>query len=312
MYRTNKGDTAKDLTKLKDLGIPLNKWVNVSDEVYHNEAPGISASGLKSIKGDCLAIYRYKKDNASTEKSEALVVGSATHKYILEGPSFNDEYRFSSESDKRKPAWKSDFKKATEDNVILLRNSDKELLEGMMESLCEPIAEGINTFDAFIGNELAEIEKAMFVHDKERDIIIKVKADINLEGKVLDLKSTKCAKPKAFMKDAANLSYPLQASFYLNAMKMADLPAIAFGFIAIEKVPPYLHQTILMPNHIIEMENVRMNRLLDSYAKAFHSGEWYGYIGPDANTGKQPIFIIGEMPGWYVFELEEENDFEGK
>ncbi len=311
MYRTVKRELEDDLKILKALGIPLDTWVYIEDDIYHNQAPGISASGLKKIHSASLATYRFAKDQEEGEKGEALIVGGATHKFILENDIFFDEYAFSESSDKRKPQWKADKKKADEDGLTLLRATDKNIFDGMLDSLKEERPGGVNTYDALIANPDAVREMAIFAVDKERQILLKVKTDINIKGMMLDLKSTKSAKPKNFMKDAANLGYSLQAAFYLRVAKIAKQPSTLFGFIAIEKEAPYLHENIIMPEHVLKMEEYKINKLLDMYSVAYHTGEWTGYTVKDPETGHVPLYIMGEFPGWYIFQLEEENEFKG-
>jgi len=306
-----KYDIEKDIKFLEKNGIIMGQWCDVDDDFYHN-SPGISASGLKQIDKECPETYKHAKDAGPQEKTEALIVGNAIHKFILENDDFEDEFLFAPVDKKTDRKWKIFANEHKEDPQIILRAKDGEMLNGILTSLRRPKdTSGTNTYDGIVINKNTTREKAIYVVDHERNIIIKVKVDINMDGMFLDLKSTKNAKPDIFMKDAANLGYGIQAAFYINTARMAGEKANMFGFIAVEKEAPYMHSVIILEDNDIQLEMSKVNRLLDVYAWCLNNDNWYGYNGVDQASGAQPLFVVKAMPSWHRYALEEANNFEG-
>jgi exodeoxyribonuclease VIII len=315
MSKYTREQLAKDIQFLEDNGVTLNQWCDVSDSFYHDEAPGISASGLKTIRLATPSKYIEEKRNGKKEKSEALILGSAIHKYILEKDKFYDEYLFMTEKSTRKGDrhWKIFINENDPDGEkIILRPKVKDMLEGIEASLQkEKFGQNISTYDGIIQNPIASREQALFTVDEDRGIILKIKVDVNLNEIMFDLKSTTNCNVKDFMAKAANLGYGIQAAVYLKTAELAGVPSTKFGFIAIEKEAPYDHSVIIMRDEDVNLEKQALEKLLDEYAYYLFNDVWPGPNGIDRETGKEPLFVVGEMPAWYRYQLEEMNGFEG-
>jgi len=299
----------QQLSKLKDLGIEIDTWVDIPDKVYF-KAPGINATNLKILDKECPMKLKWKIDNPDTTETEALMLGRATHRFLLENELFDNEYAVAPTDNKRTREWKA-FQLKIGDEKNILRPKDYEMLEGMIESLKSPKDKfGTNTYDGIVRHPDSIRERALFTVDKKRDILMKVKVDIYLNGMVLDLKTTRSAKPINFAGDMARLGYDIQAVFYLNAVKNAGFEAKRFGFIAIEKEPPFTHSVIVMSKDDIELSRSKLDRLLDEYTWCVQNNKWPGYGGVDED-GNEPLFIEEKLPNWYRYILEEENNFMG-
>jgi len=297
-----------DLKWLKDNGISLNKWVNISDRLYHG-GPGISASGLKDIK-KCPALFKHKQNNyePDSEKPEVLIVGSAIHTFILQPELFRETYLVAPTSDKRKKEWK-DFVKNIDDRdreKPILRKDSLEIMKGVRKSLSMPKDEfGTNIFQNLIHHPKTKREMAIYTIDPKRGILLKAKIDINYTGIFFDLKSTKNAKHELFMKDAANLGYDIQAAFYLKVASLAKQEAKGFGFIGVEKDAPYLSNAILMEERDVTLGGFLTEKLLDEYAYCVENGIWYGYNGIDKRKKHEPLMVTAALPNWHRYATEE-------
>jgi len=315
MSNRNKYNIDKDLKTLEDLGIPLNQWCDIPDDIYHNQAPGISASGLKTIRLGTPSKYIDQKRNERQKNSEALLLGRAIHKYILEPEDFYEEYLFMTEKSTRRGDrhWKIFLNENDPDEKkIILKSAAKELLDGIESSLRKSkFGQNTSTYDGIIHNPMASREQALFTVDESRGILLKIKVDINLDEVMFDLKSTTNCNVKDFMAKAANLGYGLQAAVYLKVAELAGVPSTKFGFVAVEKEPPYDHSVIIMREEDVLLEKQALEKLLDEYAYYLHNNVWPGPNGIDTSTGKEPLFVVGELPAWYRYQLEEMNGFEG-
>jgi hypothetical protein len=307
-----KYDIEQDIKKLEDSGVVLNEWIDIDDDLYHS-LPGLSSTMAKYLDIECPLKLKHKMESEEEEKqSEALIMGRAIHKYILEVDDFDDYFIIAPTNDKRSREWKIFINNNKEDGKHILRKKDGEMLNGMLESLRRPKdKDGTNTYTGIITNSDSIREKALFTVDRKRNIILKIKVDINLDGMFLDLKSTKNANPKIFIKDAANLGYALQAAFYIYVAKTAGKKAETFGFIPIEKEPPYVHSVVLLSDEDIALANTKTERLIDEFAFCINNDIWYGYDGLMEDKKSEPLFTVQQLPSWYRYSLEEENGFEG-
>lgn len=301
----------RELEELKKLGIPLNTWVDIDDAVYHSNI-GISASGLKAM-AKCPALYKYKSENyvPEDEKAEHLLVGNAIHTYLLEPSKFFDTYIIAPSSDKRKKEWKDFIANMADEEKrkIVLRKDNGEMMKGLVESLSKPVnSMGLNIYDNIIHHPRTIREKALFTVDQKRGILLKMKTDINFSGVFFDVKSTKSANPVSFMRDAGNLGYDIQGSFYLKVAAMGGQQSRGFGFIAIEKTEPYLTSTIVMQDRDITLGNWQVETLLNTYVDCIENDRWYGYNGINSNK-EEPLMINIGFPSYHRYSVEEKSGF---
>lgn len=302
----------EDLLWLQSNNIPLNKWTEVEDRLYHG-GPGISASGLKDIK-KCPALYHFKKSNYTpdSEKPEVLIVGSAVHTFILEPEKFKNTYLIAPTSDKRKKEWKDFIKNIDprDSEKPVLRKDSMEVMMGIKQSLSRARDEyGTNIFENLIHHPETRRELAIYTIDGKRGILLKAKVDINYNGILFDLKSTKNAKHDSFMRDAANMGYDIQASFYLKVVSNAKQEAKGFGFIGVEKDAPYLSNAILMEKRDITLGGFLTEKILDEYAYCIENNIWYGYNGIDKKKNHEPLMVSVSMPNWHRYSIEEITGF---
>jgi len=300
-----------DIKEIEDAGVVFDEWVDIDDDLYHS-LPGISSTSIKYLIKECPLKLKAKMESSENESSEKFVLGRAIHKFILENDDFDSHFAIAPVDDKRSREWKIFMNKMKDDPREIIRKSDKEMLDGIFSSLRRPKDEnGTNTYDGIIINDNTLREKALFTVDKKRNIILKIKVDVNLLGMFLDLKSTKNAKPSIFMRDAANLGYAIQAAFYLYVARLSGKDAKSFGFIAIEKEKPYLHSVVLMSDEDISLAQTKVERTLDDLSFYINNDIWPGYEGLREDKKSEPLFTVCQLPSWYRYSLEEENGFEG-
>jgi hypothetical protein len=307
----SKYDINTDIKKIEDAGVVFDEWIDIEDDVYHS-LPGLSSSSMKFLDVSCPIKLKHKIDSEEKKDSELLMFGRAIHKFLLEVDDFDNHFIIAPTDDKRSREWKVFANNLKDDSRGILRKKDGEMLQAMLNSLKRPKdKDGTNTYAGIITNSESLREKALFTVDKKRNIILKIKVDINLDGMFLDLKSTKSANPALFMKDVANLGYALQASFYLKVANTSGKKATTFGFIPIEKEEPYVHSVVLLSQEDIALADTKVEKLMDEYAYCLNNDIWYGYDGLLDDRKSEPLFTVQGLPSWYRYKLEEENGFEG-
>lgn len=297
-------DLMSEVEQLEYLGIPLGKWFKLEDYLYHNPiTPGLSSSGMKTIYHKNPKYYKALKDKPESKNRDALVIGRATHKYILEPDDFYNEYHIYP-NDVRKNS--AAYKKHAEDGKgkELLKNTVIEQIEGMSESL-----KNYYNFLGLLRNGMTE--HAMFVYDKEFDCVLRVKADSVLKDKVLDLKTTNDASSEAFAKSAATFGYDLQAWFYLRICELGNAPKKMFGFIVVEKERPHLVNGLMIKPEDVSFYSDKIARTaLAQYSYCVKTGNWFGYEYDWKQKREKPFKII-DLPNWYKYSIEEKDGFMG-
>ena len=241
-----------DLNKL----IPPNELTN---EAYHaiNSIDGvlaISASGLKQANKDPKLYYNKSRLLAMPSPSKEL--GSALHEAVLEPESFSlDSYTLT-------PANKTKFE-IMKNNFLVM-------------------------FDYLLPNTLKE--HSLFV--KDNGFIRKVRPDIYnpKKGEIYDIKTTKATTPDEFEKDLFRLGYHLQASFYIDTLRLAGFKANAFGFLCVPNDSPCEPFAVQLSSEFIELGR-------ESYTNAVQKVLEY------SNARNQAYFHTATMPKWLREQL---------
>ena len=297
-------DLMSEKEQLETLGIPLNEWIPLEDYLYHNPiTPGLSSSGMKTIYHKTPKYYKAMKDKPEFKNRDALILGRAVHKYILEPDSFFEEYHiFPGDVRKNSAA----YKKHVEDG------KGKELIKDTVLEQIEGMAESLKNYYNFLGvlrNGMTE--HAMFVYDEEFDCVLRVKADSVLKDRVLDLKTTNDASEEGFQKSVATYGYDLQAWLYLRICELGKSKKRMFGFVAVEKEKPYLVNGIMInPEDISFYTKKVAEEVLKKYSYCVKTGNWFGYEFDWDNKKDKPFKMI-DLPNWYKYNIDAKAGFEG-
>jgi hypothetical protein len=210
--------------------------------------------------------------------SEALSVGDALHKAILEPDAFDnhfdDFYMFS-------PTKGLDTKAAIECRVmnpdhILLTPDHVEKIKRMRDSVYR------HKLAAFLLEKCTYRELSGVAADKDLGIVRKIRVDacdgIGIAGAswsdyLVDVKTTR--QILDFKRDIRNFAYDIQAAFYLDTDAMiTGKPRHGFLFIAVSNVPPYCARVYsLQPEQIDKARDIYKRRLA-ALSVAFLEKQW--------------------------------------
>lgn len=224
------------------------------------------------------AKYSMESDDGA---SEALSVGDALHKAILEPEafdlSFDNFYMFS-------PTKGLDTKKAREARIM---NPDKILLNE------EHIDKIKHMRDAIYRHDLARhlLEKcdrrelSGVAPDKDLGVVRKIRVDacqgIGIAGEewspyLVDIKTTRNILD--FHRDIRNFHYDIQAAFYLDTDAMiTGKMRSSFIFIAVSNTPPYCARVYGLVPEQIEKARTIYKRRLAALADAFIHQKWEAF-----------------------------------
>lgn len=182
------------------------------------------------------------------ETTDSLILGGAMHTMILEGREvFNARY---SPGGPINPKTGECYGRATKaytewaeangiDTGMILSEKEIADIEGMCESIkAQP--DVLGTIKA--ANATREIVVVWDEPWGETTVRCKARLDYcHPELGVIDVKTCQDCRAEAFARDITKFGYDLQAAFYAQASHAAGLnPHKDFGWIAIEKKPPYL------------------------------------------------------------------------
>lgn len=258
--------------------------VIMTNAEYH-ATPAISKSDLDLIAKSPMH-YKLSKE-AQREQTPAMLLGSVTHKLVLEPDKFADEYMVAPEVDKRtkdgKAAWAEFVAEVTDKHTVI----DKALYEQ-----AQAVAEAVRSHP--VAAKLLQGGRAELSYFWDNNgIECKCRPDYLREDikTVIDLKTTQCSAPEEFTKSAFNYRYHVQAAWYLDGLKACGVNVENFIFIAVETKPPYPVMVYVADELMIKLGQAEAADNLETYRECLESDIWHGYE-------EQPKVHSLSLPDW--------------
>jgi hypothetical protein len=123
---------------------------------------------------------------------------------------------------------------------------------------------------------VGDFEVPLLWTDEETGALCKGRADIVSGDMIWDVKTTHDASDFAY--SVRKYDYDRQAAFYLDAVKASGHPKpIGFGWIVVEKTPPYGVKVFTASQITIETGRSKYRPLCALYAQCCFNGEWPNY-----------------------------------
>ena len=264
-------------------------FANLPDERYHNDIVAMSSGQLKKImespahfKSACLA--------GPGEPTPAMRLGGIIHKAILEGPEFRRRYKIMPEfSGKGSKAAKEEWI-AAHPGAIIISADEEQQIAGMLESvMAHPLSA------ALLSGCQDRIEISGFFN--HQGVRCKMRADVwRKDDLIVDLKTTQSAAERDFMKDAWNLNYPIQASWYTMGAEKITKRRHDFAYIAVEKTPPYPVAVYTAGAAFLTAGEKLVTISMNRFHEAMKSGRFRAY-----SDQAQEL----QIPVWAMRDLEE-------
>jgi len=244
-----------------------NKILISNNEYHANEA--IGSTVLKAITQKSVI---HALENPFVE-NESSIIGSALHCYYLTRENFDLEYIVSPKFDRRTKAGKADFAEFQEkaDGKTVINEEQFELIKGMNETISTH-----ETAKSMLTG--GESEFSYFTKDEETGLTLKCRPDHVNKDALIDLKTARDASYKGFQKACGNLSYHVQAAFYLDVYNKANGTNLKeFYFIVVENTAPFAVAVYHLDELAIEhgrMAYVKALKTLAEYKKESTSKEF--------------------------------------
>lgn len=282
-------------------------YPGMSNDAYHS-APGVSKSKLDAIdpeSGFSPLHYWHKHvrpDREPEVRTEALILGDAIHKAILEPDLVDAHFIVVPEDAPRRPTkaqlnakkpsleskgaidyWR-DFT-AEHAGKEILKRDQMDIVLGCRDSAWA---------NPQVSNLLSagEAEQSYFAIDAETGALTKCRLDwsrLEIDGGVVDLKSTEDASPRGFSYSARKYRYDVQDPWYRDVLAAAHQGVDVveyFSFIAIEKEPPHAIGIYYLEPEEVKAGRELARRDLELIIRCEREGRW-----PDFSERPQPLRI---------------------
>jgi hypothetical protein len=242
---------------------------------YHRD-PALSASGAKRLlPPNCPALFKHDRDNGGRPNKRAFDVGHAAHAAVL-GVGLElvvvdaDNWTTKAAKEQRQIAY--DVGKCP----VLAK--EKAAVDAMaLEIRRHPIASKLLAPDS------GRPEVSVFWEDKRRGINRRARFDFlpDTDGGQLivpDYKTTASAEPHAFQRSIWSFGYDVQAVFYMDAIKAAEIAEdVSFVFIAQETTAPYLITVHELDFASLLLGRARVDEACEVFRECTETGVWGGY-----------------------------------
>ena len=240
----------------------------IDDDSYFADQMYTTNSMLKQLnEGSTRKLHHYL--NTEQKETEAFLIGSAFHCYILEPDEFDSRYVYAPKFDKRTKIGKVSYAEFLE--TIGDRKPIPEYLEGVFENMSENIYKNRDANKLLQGAK--EREKIHFWKDIATGTLCKGKVDAEGDNYIVDIKTTsKKSDLDSFKTFMDTYKVHQQAAFYTSGTQKKN-----FYFIMCELKAPFGVGIYKMSEESLKAGEVLVDRAIDMYSKWFMEDEVTDY-----------------------------------
>lgn len=239
---------------------------NIPEDAYHSDRTAVSKSWLDWIERSPAHLKAYL-DGLSRHESEDMDIGKMAHCLILEEDRFLKTFVAAPKVDKRTKVGKAMWEEfeAANQGKILVTQDQYRLVFNIRDAVMKH-----SKAAALLRN--GEPEQTIVWKDATTGELCKARADWLRQNAIVDIKTTRDARPAEFAKSIANYRYHVQAAHYEAGFNMNR-----FVFIAVEKDPPFGVAVYFADSDMVRQGTEARARNMDTYAECKASGLWPCY-----------------------------------
>ncbi len=255
----------------------------LTNQEYHAISSAVSSSALKEMfygKNPQYCYQKYILKTVEHKQSDAMLIGSATHKLILEEGEFYDEFA----------VWEGGRRSGGEWKAFKEYHSAKDIITKAQFDEIQIMRDAVrNNSEANALLSGGEAERSVFWRDEETGVLCRARCDYQKKSGssniLIDLKTCLSAEPEKFAKDLINLGYPLQEAMYREGFK-----ADAFAFVCVEKITNTV-QVYTLDDLFDQAGHFIFRQALEKWGEYLRADHW-----PTYRTGVTQL----DCPEWWA------------
>lgn len=248
---------------------------NMPNSKYHSLKSYISSTNLKYMYANSPLHYKANiLDGASTNtQSDAMIRGSLFHAMLLTPDEVQSEFYIIPKVDRRTKAGKEEFESAT------ARSNGRTLItDDIFSEVSNMVDSAMSSKHVRRLLEIAKKEVSYFWKCPFSGLNFKAKADACCPEYMIEVKTSRSARPSVFDRLAYNMNYDLSAYHYLEGMRIVsgDMPRMVY-FIVVESDAPYVTQVYKASDSFLELGHKKWLESTTLLAKSLENNVWPGY-----------------------------------
>jgi len=240
------------------------------DFATYRSLQAVSRSTLTTLLSKSPAHARWELDHPK-EQTPDMLLGQAVHCALLEHNAFNERFALR-DLDGRTTEGKAQAAAMKARGQAPLSRADWQAVRGMEDAvLSHPVA--IQMLQANLGTKT----ELSLQWDDVGGVPCKARLDAWAPGQVWDLKSTQDARPSAFARTIFQMSYHLQAAFYLRGAAACGLKASEFRMVTVERDAPHGVYVYRLEDAVLQAADILLDRALETWAECLRTGVYPSY-----------------------------------
>lgn len=251
---------------------------------YHADT-AISKSDLDLIHRSILHWKTAKEQ--PREQTPSLLLGSVTHKLVLEPDTFGNEFILAPHVDKRTKDGKAEWA------AFEAQATNKTIITDDVYAQAKAIADSVLS-DQTASQLFKDGKAEQSYFWEENGVICKCRPDyLRNDGYVIDFKTTQNATVDEFTKSAYNYRYYVQAWWYMHGLARCGVDVKGFIFVAAEKEAPYAVNTFAADDLMFKLGEREALADFEKYKKFTETNNCFGY-------DEEPIIHSLSLPDWVI------------
>lgn len=242
---------------------------DISNELYHASSAISRSSLMLMLKSP----FHYKnKDLVEFKESKSMRIGSMVHTLVLEPHLFDSEYVLQPDFNKRTKDGKEKFASWSESvkGKVIADASEIEIAKLMTDSVTSNSQSKALLKDALV-------EQSIFWKDEKTGINLKARPDAWRGDLVIDLKTTKDARPRKFLYSCLDYGYFMQAAMIRESLRSIGQDMKSYVIICVENSAPYAHAIFVLEEAAIDYGYNQFRFCLDKLHECQKNDDWPSY-----------------------------------